>query len=266
MRNDLVRTSIRLCKTCSLTGFADHFSGHAGDYAKFRPRYPVEVFQWIAAKASRSDAVWDCGTGNGQAAVALADHFDRVFATDPSQEQIDHASPHRRVTYATASAEESGLENQSVDAVVIAQAIHWFDHGRFYREVRRVSRPGAVIVASGYARPYFATVGLNSAFEAFATIVEDDWPAERAHVEACYQTIDFPFERIAVPEIEIGFDWPLEGLLGYLGTWSACRRHLARTGVDAVAVSRDAFTRVWGDPTATKRVSWPLLLMAGKVG
>lgn len=249
-----------------MTGFADHFSGHADDYAKFRPRYPSEVLQWIAAEASRSEAVWDCGTGNGQAAVALADHFDRVFATDPSQQQIDQASPHPGVTYTTAAAEKSGLGAQSVDAVVVAQAIHWFDHKRFYEEARRVARPGGIMVAIGYARPYFDTDELNSVFEAFAAIVEADWPAERAHVENRYETIGFPFERIAVPEIEMGFDWPLEGLLGYLGTWSAVRRHLARTGVDAVAVSRDAFARAWGGPTAIRRVSWPLLLMAGKVG
>jgi SAM-dependent methyltransferase len=248
-----------------LTGFADHFSGHAGDYVKFRPRYPVEVFQWIAAKASRSDAVWDCGTGNGQAAVALADHFDRVFATDPSQQQIDQVSPHPGVTYTKASAEKSGLGNQSVDAVVTAQAIHWFDHERFYQEVGRVSRPGAIIVAVGYARPYFEMDELNSAFEGFAAMVESDWPAERAHLEARYETIDFPFERIEVPEVEMGFDWPLEGLLGYLGTWSACRRHLARTGVDAVGASSDAFARAWGDPALAQRVSWPLLLLAGRV-
>ena len=248
-----------------MTGFADHFSGHADDYAKYRPGYPPEVFQWIAAQASHTQAVWDCGTGNGQAAVVLADHFDRVFATDPSQQQIDQASPHPGVTYTTASAEESGLGSQSVNAVVVAQAIHWFDHERFYQEVGRVSRPGAIIVAVGYARPYFETDELNSAFEGFAAVVQDDWPAGRAHIEARYETIDFPFERIAVPEIEMGFDWPLEGLLGYLGTWSAVRRHLERTGVDAVGVSRGAFARAWGGPTTTRRVSWPLLLMAGRV-
>jgi SAM-dependent methyltransferase len=248
-----------------LTGFADHFSGHAGEYAKYRPGYPPEVFGWIASQASQTGAVWDCGTGNGQAAVALADHFDLVYATDPSQRQLDQATMHPNVTYATASAEASGLDNQSVDAVVVAQAIHWFDHQRFYQEVRRVSRQGAIIVAVGYARPFFETEELNSAFLGLADMVESDWPAERAHVEARYETIDFPFERLAVPAMEMGFDWPLEGLLGYLSTWSASQRLLARTGIDAVAETRDAFSQAWGNPAETKRVSWPLLLMAGKV-
>src|SRR5437762_742522 len=53
------------------SGFKDHFSRQAADYAKFRPRYPKELFRWLASVAPETKLAWDCATGNGQAAVAL---------------------------------------------------------------------------------------------------------------------------------------------------------------------------------------------------
>ena len=52
--------------------FKDHFSGHAADYASFRPGYPPELFDFVAALPRRRGTAWDCGTGSGQAAVGLA--------------------------------------------------------------------------------------------------------------------------------------------------------------------------------------------------
>ena len=49
--------------------FKDHFSGHASAYAAFRPSYPPELFEQLAALNTRRERAWDCATGNGQAAV-----------------------------------------------------------------------------------------------------------------------------------------------------------------------------------------------------
>src|SRR4051812_22896386 len=74
--------------------FKDHFSKQAVDYAKFRPRYPKELFRWLASIAPDTELAWDCATGSGQAAVELADCFGRVIATDASQKQIANAERH----------------------------------------------------------------------------------------------------------------------------------------------------------------------------
>jgi hypothetical protein len=58
--------------------FKNHFSRQAADYAKFRPRYPREMFEYLGTVAPSRKLAWDCGTGNGQAAVGLATVFDRV--------------------------------------------------------------------------------------------------------------------------------------------------------------------------------------------
>ena len=60
----------------------DHFSGHAVDYAKFRPGYPEALFDWVAAQTANHDLAWDCGCGNGQASEPLAERFARVVGTD----------------------------------------------------------------------------------------------------------------------------------------------------------------------------------------
>lgn len=133
--------------------FKDHFSGHAANYRAFRPTYPPELFAFLASVVPRRELVWDCGTGNGQAAVVLAEHFARVFATDASAEQIANAEPHPKVEYAVAPAEKCPLPDASADLITVAQALHWFDHDRFFAEVRRVCKPGAVFAATCYSAP-----------------------------------------------------------------------------------------------------------------
>lgn len=68
--------------------FKDHFSGHAGSYARYRPDYPGELFDYLATLTPRREMALDCATGNGQAAIGLARHFERVIATDGSIAQL----------------------------------------------------------------------------------------------------------------------------------------------------------------------------------
>ena len=242
--------------------FADHFSGHADDYARYRPGYPSEVFEWIASVSDTASPVWDCGTGNGQAAVALAQHFPKVFATDPSSHQVAEATAHPAVEYSVGSAEISGLLVGSVGTVMVAQALHWFDHPKFFIEAGRVARRGARMIVLGYTRPFFDSVQLDEVFAEFAAVVEEDWPLERAILEGRYEDVKFPFEKAAVPEFQMAFDWPLAGLLGYLGTWSAVRRHEERTGENAVELMAERFASAWG-AESTRLVEWPLVLISG---
>src|SRR3954468_23053908 len=90
--------------------FKDHFSAQAADYAKFRPGYPRKLFDYLGTIAPSRQLAWDCGTGNGQAAIGLATEFGRVIATDASEKQIAKAQPHEAVEYRVAPAENNGLE------------------------------------------------------------------------------------------------------------------------------------------------------------
>src|SRR5437773_9814704 len=71
-----------------MTKFKDHCSGHAVEYAKFRPHYPDELFEDLALISPRHELAWDCATGNGQAAAGLARHFDRVIEPMPARSKL----------------------------------------------------------------------------------------------------------------------------------------------------------------------------------
>ena len=121
--------------------FKDHFSRQATDYARFRPQYPRALFAFIATAAPNEQLALDCATGNGQAAVALVEFFQKVIALDASEEQIASALPNERIEYRLAPAESTGLSPHSVAAVTVAQALHWLNLPAFFAEARRVLQP-----------------------------------------------------------------------------------------------------------------------------
>src|SRR6266511_1370413 len=159
--------------------FKDHFSAQAADYAKFRPGYPRELFDYLGSVAPSRQLAWDCGTGNGQAAVALASVFDRVIATDASERQITNAEPHERVEYRVAPAESSGIESETLDLIVVVQALHWFDLDRFYAEARRVLKVNGVLAASAYNLLHIEPAIDEIVSRYYYEVVGSLWPPER---------------------------------------------------------------------------------------
>jgi ubiquinone/menaquinone biosynthesis C-methylase UbiE len=100
------------------------FSKQAAEYARFRPSYPDSLFDYLASVAVGKNIVWDCGTGNGQVALMLANHFDVVIATDVNPNQIQNAFLHPKISYKVARAEHSELEPRSIDLVTVGNALH----------------------------------------------------------------------------------------------------------------------------------------------
>lgn len=244
--------------------FADHFSDRAAGYAAFRPTYPAALFAHLARLTASHDLAWDCGTGNGQAALGLAEHFPRVLATDPSAAQLAHARPHPRIEYRQGREADSGLANGSADLVTAAQAFHWFDPDAFVWEARRVLRPGGVVAIWCYG---LHTLGpeLDPIIAHFyRDVVGPDWPPQRALVDSGYRDAPFPFDELEAPRLVIEALVDLHALLGYVDTWSAVRRHRARTGRDPLPDLAEALRSRWGDPSARRRAVWPLAMRVGR--
>jgi SAM-dependent methyltransferase len=244
--------------------FSDHFSGHAADYARFRPRYPEALFEWLAGLAAAHRRAWDVGTGSGQAAASLARWFDEVIATDASAGQLAHAQPHPRVLYRVAVAGKSGMTPSSVDLVTIAQALHWFDIPAFWHEVREALAPNGVVAAISYARLTVAPEVDAVIERLYADMLGPWWPPERRLVEERYRSIPFPFRDIEPPPFAMAASWTLADLTGYLATWSATQRYREATGEDPVAMISPSLAAAWGDPTAPRPVAWPLVLRVGR--
>ncbi len=242
--------------------FKDHFSKQAADYAKFRPRYPREMFEYLGSVARNRQLAWDCGTGNGQAAVGLASVFDRVIATDASEKQIANAQSHQIVEYRVAAAENSGIGSETIDLIMVAQALHWFDLDRFYAEARRVLKPDGVLAASAYnllhIEPAIDVVVNRYYYE----VVGPFWPPERRLIEQ-FADLPFPFQEIDTPKFEMIASWDLDHLVGYLRTWSSTQRFIAAKGEDPVKEISDELGSAWGTPEQMRNVSWPLTLRVG---
>jgi SAM-dependent methyltransferase len=243
--------------------FSDHFSGHAADYAKFRPHYPEKLFRFLASLTSERKLAWDCATGNGQAAVALADFFEGVIATDASKEQIANAHPHPRVDYRVAPAENSGIDSHTIDLITVAQALHWFDLNRFYAEARRVLKPNGVIAASAYNLLSIAPAIDAIINHYYSDVVGPYWPPERILVEK-FNKLEFPFPEINAPSFAMVAHWNLEQLLGYLRTWSATQRFIAANTQDPIEAISQNLRSAWGDGEELRLVTWPLTLRVAR--
>ena len=244
------------------------FTQQSSDYAKFRPKYPDSLFEYLSSLTQEHLLAWDCATGSGQAAVRLGEYYEHVIATDLTENQIASAVPHPHVDYQVGPAEASGLAEGSVDLITVAQAFHWFNAEGFFSEVRRVAKPGAIIAlwCYGLAR---MTPEVNVVIEDFyANLLDGYWEKERILVEQGYRTIEFPFEEIRPPAFEMKLKWSQAHVLGYLSTWSAFQTYLkANPGTPnpLETTFKDALAKAWPAKKKELDVSWKLDFRIGRV-
>lgn len=182
-----------------------------------------------------------------------------------SAAQLSRAPAHARVEYRIAAAESSGLNDDSVDLVVVAQALHWFDRDRFYAEVRRVAVESGVLAAWTYRLRSLGDAVIDRALTRFyEDVVGPYWPAERRLVDSDYRTIEFPFAEIQAPQFDMTAQWTLPQLLGYLRTWSATKRYVEARGHDPVTPLAEELGTAWGS-SKRRPVVWWLTVRAGRV-
>jgi SAM-dependent methyltransferase len=243
--------------------FKDHFSAQAAAYARYRPAYPASLFDFLASCCRDHGLAWDCGTGNGQAALGLALHFTRVVATDASATQVAHATPDPNVHYAVAPAEQAPLEAHTADLVTVAQAVHWFDLDGFYAEVGRVLKPGGVVALWTYGLFRVAPEVDAVVDRYYHDVVGPYWPPERQLVDDAYRTLPFPFAELTPPVLTLEAEWDFDMLFGYLGTWSAYQRYRQQQGADPRARIREALAAAWGT-AGQRQLRWPLYLRVGR--
>jgi SAM-dependent methyltransferase len=245
--------------------FEDRFGGIAGDYRRFRPRYPAPLFACLASLCRARRLAWDCACGSGQASVPLADHFARVVGTDASAGQLAAAPRLPNVEWRMAPAERSGLDAGTVDLVTVAQALHWLPVAAFHAEVERVLAPGGVYACLSYGRMRTAPPALDAALLHYHdVIVGGHWPAARRHVVEAYRELPFPYAPLPTPPFEIAVCWSRAELLGYLGSWSATIACRAATGRDPLAMFAARLDDSWPRGAPTIEVRWPIALRVGR--
>jgi SAM-dependent methyltransferase len=248
------------------TGTEQLFTKQSDAYRAARPGYDPQLFARLAELAPGRSLAWDAGCGSGQATLDLAQHFEHVIGTDVSQPQLDRAPQAANVSYRCEPAQRSSLADQSVDLTLVAQALHWFDIDGFYEEVRRVSKPGALLAVLSYnlleASPQVDIL----VHKLYNEVLNGYWAPERAHVESGYRTIPFPFPQIDMPAAMLSAQWDLKRFINYLESWSAVQTYKEKNGADPLAPFRDAFAKCWGEPQRQMTINWPLSVRVGVVG
>jgi SAM-dependent methyltransferase len=243
--------------------FKDHFSRQSADYSRYRPGYTPALIEYLAALAPERSLAIDCATGNGQAAIMLAEHFDAVLAVDGSEAQLRQALPHPRVRYERALAESLPVAARSVALVAVAQAVHWFDFDRFHAECRRVLVPRGVLAVWTYT-VFRAGHPVDAIVDRFYHgTIGPYWPPERQYVQEHYRTLPFPWREESPPPFELETEWTLEQAIGYFASWSSVQRYKDTHGTDPLPRLRDQLSAIW-PAGGTLRLKWPIHLRVGR--
>jgi hypothetical protein len=241
----------------------DRFSGHADLYAQYRIDYSPDLYDFILSFVAVRHTAWDCATGNGQVAGALAHFFDQVEATDISETQLARAVQEPNIRYQISPAEQTPFADQTFDLITVAQALHWFDVDAFHREVRRVAKPGAVIAEWGYGLVQISDALDPVLINFYRNHIGPYWDPQRKYIDNAYATLPFPFADLQQKEFLVRREWALERFLNYLRTWSAVRQYIYENDEDPVTNLASELAPHWGD--AERAIQFPVFLRLGRI-
>lgn len=235
----------------------------AGKYASFRPTYPPTLFEHIYKYVTDYELAWDCGCGTGQASVVLAEKFTVVTATDISAQLIENAPKRKNIRYVIEPAENTSFSNNSINLITVAQAMHWFEPKQFEREVRRVLKPGGVLAAWCYGLADISPTVDDIVRRLANVTLKDYWPEGREHIDQQYQHYPFALPVADRSTFYSTRELSLEGLIGYLQSWSPRANYLKQHGVDIIEQHRQQITDAWGDVDKTYQARTPIHLVLG---
>lgn len=242
----------------------DLFSTQADAYKKFRPVYPQALYDYIISFVNNRDAALDVATGNGQAALVLADYFTKVYATDISAAQLANAEKKQKVEYIKSSAEQTFFNPHTFDLITVAQAYHWFDHKTFATEATRIAKQNAVIAVWLYDRFTTNNAALNSLMDVFYFDVTGPyWDSARTHVDNHYNDLPFPYKRLPSQSFFIEAVWTKQALLGYLSSWSSVQKYIEVHQASPLLLIQEQLDTLWTFEKVSVR--FPIYLHLGRI-
>ncbi len=128
----------------------DRFTGSAKIYQKARPIMPLYTIETIKRYIGRKpDTVVDLGCGTGLSTYIWQGHCNRIIGIDPNEDMLSIAKGQNsgNVEFIKAASEQTGLEDNSADAVVCSQSFHWMQPDATLKEVDRILKKGGVFAS-----------------------------------------------------------------------------------------------------------------------
>jgi SAM-dependent methyltransferase len=248
-----------------MSGAINHFSSTSKEYSFSRPTYPDDLYKYLSDITPNKDTVWDCATGNGQAAIGLCKYLKNVIASDASTGQLDYKFHRNNIHYEMFPAEKAAINNNCVDLITVAQAAHWFDLDKFYKEVTRVSKSNGILAIWSYGmhKINYEIDKISTKLNVGGDILGKYWPQETNYVKEDYNTIPFPFKEITAPKFEMTVEWSLDNLVSYMQTWSAVKSFSRREKFNPLELIIEELENLWGMRETQKTVRWDINIRIG---
>ena len=242
-----------------------HFNLQAKTYARYRPTYHAALAEKLAALVKYRGVCWDAGTGNGQMALLMAEHFNLVCASDIGEKSLAEAPGHKGILYSRQPAEKTDFPDDFFDLVVVAQAAHWFDLPAFYDEVKRVAKREAAIALIGYGRPTMQPALQHIYNQADLDLLSHYWDKRIGLLEDRYARIPFPFDEIEMETGDLVCHWTAEQLTGFMRSWSAVQQLAAEQGTDQLEALLHEMSTQWPQNEPAIEIRFPMFCRAGYV-
>ncbi len=186
-----------------------------------------------------------------------------VYATDISINQLKNSEKRDNIIYKEGAAERPEFADNSFDLITVAQALHWLDHKKFFAEVERVAKPGAICAAWGYNLPEVSLEVYAVVRRFYSDIIGRYWDKERKYVDEQYRGIEIPFEELPCPPLAMSYEWTFEHMVGYLNSWSAVQHYIKDKNANPVDIIKDDLKKAWG--TGERPVTFPVFMRAAKI-
>ena len=129
----------------------EKFTGKAQDYVEARPSYPDEAIEYIYKLAPPKAVFADIGAGTGKLTELLARYGNEIFAVEPNIDMREHLTSVCKllmnIEIIEGTAENTTLSDHSIDVILCAQALGWFNLDAFKNECYRIGKPGAIVIS-----------------------------------------------------------------------------------------------------------------------
>lgn len=221
------------------------FNIKSGNYKEARPIYPLELFELFNQLSYSKIRAWDCACGSGQVAVTLDLYFKEVYATDLNENQVMNSYGSDSIHYSVQNSEDTIFPDNYFDLICVAQAMHWFDLDKYFKEVKRLLKTGGLFTCFGYSFFKISPEIDNIIKENFLDPIKPYWSEKNRIIWNGYKDVEFPFKKIKTPKIEMKVNWNLNQLIDYMKTWSAYKRYDESNIIDISMDLKSSLINIW---------------------